>query len=434
MVKSLTLGTLAVLVLTGGCDQQVSTKDVPPIPVSEGLAIAPDLTLKPQRGNDQALAQIQQLVGSVPKSIAEIVQKNPDEWVAGDKANLVASGEPLLNDIEKIVAEPWVLPTPQYDKEEPQLFDIKSAARILCAYAKAVDEGGNPELAVRALLAVRNLSSRLFESSTGLVPYLIAIAIDAIVEKDLRQIVVKQSMSEQEMTLLQGKGYSPYNSMTGLSTAVKGEWTHYFVPAIAQIEFVPKGVEMNPMIGLSSAEVRAWSEGNPNPFDRKQTLTTYAGYFRALISDIEKHDPLLTDSKEAYAAITQPIPASKQETIDWAQKTPNSVGLLLGRLMVHTEQQAYEAALKCEIMRGLSEVVVAAQKGLQATGNLPMDMGELRKFGLPKHSIDLYSGTDFGYDSVRGVAWSVGPDRKDDGGKDKPEVLREVKDWVVAVK
>jgi len=50
-------------------------------------------------------------------------------------------------------------------------------------------------------------------------------------------------------------------------------------------------------------------------------------------------------------------------------------------------------------------------------------------------ALDPFSEKPYRYDAGRGLVWSVGPDGKDDGGKDKPGILtNKAKDWAVSVR
>lgn len=425
----------ALCVLSFGCeDPQV--KPVPKISIESGLAVAPELTFAPVEGDLDALPKISALVKSSGVVLNPIIQKPSKDWVAGDKANLVASGGEFLTQIEPIIEKRWQLPPPSAENLNfVGYVDIKNACRFLVAYADAVDEGGNPEYAIRALKACRNLAMRLYESSTSFISQLVGNAIDAIAERAIRQIVIRGSMSSAELAQLQQPMVSPDPARSGLSQAIRGEWTLFFVPTVATTEFPPHSNEMTELFNLDDDDLVNEIKGNSDPFDRLKTIETFAPYFRIAISELEGGGISTELSRAKLAEILNGVPIEESEVPAWAKKTPNAVGLLIGQASLGVWDSAFEAAVKCGVSRNLTEVVVAAQRGLAESGSLPRDMAELRKYGLSDSVKDAYSGKDFFYDPVRGLAWSVGPDGKDNGGKDQVERWsNDTKDRVVIVK
>lgn len=431
-----------------GCGGDV--QQVPPMDLTEAQKIS-SVKVEDRKGDPEAYGKLLKLVDGVPKEVTWAMNTPADQRVAGQKAILVAEGLEFEKAVRELVeGESWVIPTgltPEMGFEERYELvgdsfashaKLKLAVKILDGYAEAVDEGGNPELAARAYLTARLLSQRVIEASPSLICEMVGVANSAITERGIREMALRGSWSSADIQVLQGKGMTKFAAMSGLAGAIRNEWTNYSVPLIAEIPFpFERGGGAELFDGLDEKAV-SFLKQNPNPYDRKLTLEVGSKYIEIRSDEMEKTPMLSVQSDDYYKEILGSVPTEmtdEKSKLEWFKSTPNAFGYVVLQLAFPTFGQARLAALRSEASRGLSEVVLAAWRGVVETGNLPGSYAELKKFGLPDDVVDPFSGQGFGYDPVRGVAWSVGPDKKDDGGKDTPErVNSETKDYVVRLK
>lgn len=409
------------------------------------------IKLEERTGDTDAYGKLLKLVDGLSKDVIGAMSTSADQRVAGQKAILVAEGLEFEKAVRELVeGESWVIPTgltPEMGFEEryevvgdsfASHAKLKLAVKILDNYAEVVDEGGNPELAARAYLTARLLSQRVIEASPSLICEMVGVANSAITERGIREMALRGSWNSGDIQVLQGKGMTKFAAMTGLAGAIRNEWTNYSIPLVAEIPFpFERGGGAELFDGLDEKAV-SFLKQNPNPYDRRLTLELGSKYIEITADEMEKTPMLSVQSDGYYREILGSVPTEvtdEKSKLEWFKSTPNAFGYVVLQLAFPTFGQARLAALRSEASRGLSEVVLAARRGMVETGDLPGSYSELKKFGLPEDIVDPFSGKAFGYDPVRGVAWSVGPDKKDDGGKDTPErVNSETKDYVVRLK
>ncbi|MBA4294282.1 hypothetical protein C0431_15080 [bacterium] len=367
------------------------------------------------------------LVDGLPEDVRGTPDIRREEWTAGMKANLIGAGEVFLPEAEKLLADAWDLGEFDYsainsEAEEEELEWLsaqmsnsaraKVGSKFLMALSEAAEEGGSYDLSARAIAANRKLSERLLGSNRVLIENLVALAISSISERTARLIAVKGSFGEAEFKILQGvdKDYRK-----ALADALRSEWTGGLIPYLEKAKLPETGE-------LAGAK-----------FDQEATLAFAKQYIAVALEEVEGTGLSLDKANQLLEEFLGEIPEDAEEK--WLKDQPNGYGkaLILDSLPVFG--QALSATVKSEASEGLTEVVLAAQRGLAETGKLPETVADLRKFGLKDGVVDPYTGKNFGYDPVRGVAWSVGPDGVDDGGLDKAEDWSErAKDRVVRVK
>lgn len=367
------------------------------------------------------------LVDGLPEDVRGTADVRREEWTAGMKANLIGAGEVFLPEAEKLLADVWDLgefdfSTLSWAEEDEESEEVaahmsnsakaKVGSKFLMALSEAAEEGGSYDLSARAIAANRKLSERLLGSNRVLIENLVALAISSISERTARLVAIRGSFGEAEFKILQGvdKDYRK-----ALADALRREWTGALIPSLEKAK-VP---ETGDMAGAK--------------FDREVTLAFAKQYIAVALEEVEGTGLSLDKANQLMKEFLGEIPEDAEEK--WLKDQPNGYGkaLILDSLPVFG--QALNAAVKSEASEGLTEVVLAAQRGLLETGKLPEAVADLRKFGLKDRVVDPYTGKDFGYDPVRGVAWSVGPDGVDDGGLDKAEDWSErAKDRVVRVK
>ncbi len=366
------------------------------------------------------------LVDGLPEDVRGTPDVRREEWTAGMKANLIGAGEVFLPEAEKLLADAWDLGEFDYSvlsseteveseaMERIVRFSVRSkdAAKFLMALSEAAEEGGSYELSARAIAANRRLSERLLGSNRVLIENLVALAISSISERTARLIAIKGSFGEAEFKILQGvdKDYRK-----ALAEALRREWTGALIPSLEKAK-VP---ETGDMAGAK--------------FDQEATLAFAKQYMAVALEEVEGTGLSLDKANKLMEEFLGEIP--EDAGAEWMKAQPNGYGkaLILDSLPVFG--QALSAAVKSEASEGLTEVVLAVQRGLTETGKLPETVADLRKFGLKDGVVDPYTGKDFGYDPVRGLAWSVGPDGVDDGGLDEVEDWSDrAKDRVVRVK
>lgn len=368
------------------------------------------------------------LVDGIPEDVRGTADIRRAEWTAGMKANLIGAGEVFLPEAEKLLADAWdlgefdysTLISPAEDDEESDEISgqmsnsakAKVCSKFLMALADAAEEGGSYDLAARAIAANRKLSERLLGSNRVLIENLVALAISSISERTARLVAIRGSFGEAEFKILQGvdKDYRK-----ALADALRKEWAGGLIPYLEKAK-VP---ETGDMAGAK--------------FDREATLAFAKQYVAVALEEVEGTGLSLDKANKLMKEFLGEVPENSGE--EWMKAQPNGYGkaLILDSLPVFG--QALNAAVKSKASEGLTEVVLAAQRGISETGKLPETVADLRKFGLKDGVVDPYTGKDFGYDPVRGVAWSVGPDGVDDGGLDKAEDWSDrAKDRVVRVK
>lgn len=416
--------------------------------LTEWQQLSVALKPEPKTGDKEAFGKLVALVKAVPEDVMLSVDLAHGERVAGQKANLVAYGQTFEEAVRKLVeGEDWVIELStegsveerlEKDIRSEEMAGVKKASKLLLAYSEVVEEGGNPELAARACLTNRMLGRQMLQTNHLLMTNLVALAVNAIAERGTRMMAIRGYWSSDNMNLLQGKGWDKRQAVDGLVGSVKSEWWNFTLPALSVAEIVNRKDKTFTELGDLDEEMIASLKENPKSFDRKATIELGAKIVSAQIAELESHSFKFESSDKLLDEINKTMPgedAERPEILSWFKSKENAYGLMMLSVTLPSFRQASLAAFRSEAGLGLSEVVLAAQRGLIETGSLPGSFEELAKFGLPEGVVDPFSGKAFGYDASRGLAWSVGADGKDDGGKDEPERWTDkAKDWVVRLK
>lgn len=391
-----------------------------------GVGVVPNLVTPVQTGVKGNYEKFLALVDGLPEDVRGTADVRREEWTAGMKANLIGAGEVFLPEAEKLLADAWDLGEFDYsvlssedteasgemDQMMAQAATMKTCSKFLMALADAAEEGGSYGLSARAVAANRRMSERLLGGNRVLIENLVGVAIAAIAERSARDMAVRGSFGESDFKILQGVD-TDYRK--ALADALRREWAGYLIPS------------------LEKAEPPATGELAGTKFDREATLAFAKEYIAVALEEVEGTGLSLDRANKLMEEFLGEIPEDAGS--GWIKNQENGFGKAWVLTSLPVFGQALSAAVKSEASEGLTEVVLAAQRGLMETGKLPESIADLRKFGLVDGVVDPYSGKDFGYDPVRGVAWSVGPDGVDDGGLDKVEDWSErAKDRVVRVK
>lgn len=408
------------------------------------------VALKPEArtGDKEAFGKLVELVKAVPENVMVSVDTAHGDRVAGQKANLVAYGQTFEEAVRRLVkGEDWVIELStkgsveerlEKDIRSEEMAGVKKASKLLLAYAEVVEDGGNPELAARACLTNRMLGRQMLQTNHLLFTNLVAVAVNSIAEKSIRLMATKGVWSKEDLVLLQGKGWVKNQAINGLIGSVKSEWWNYSLPTLSVAEIVNRKEETLTELGDLDEEMIASLKENPKSFDRKATIELGVKIVSNQIAELEIHSFKFESSDNLLDEINNSMPgedAEKSEVLSWFKSKENAYGLMMLSMTLPSFRQASLAAFRSGAGLGLSEVVLASQRGLLETGTLPGSFAELAKFGLPDDVVDPFSGKAFGYDPVRGIAWSVGSDGVDSGGVDEPERwTTEAKDWVVRLK
>ncbi|MFM9874032.1 MAG: hypothetical protein ACKVQS_11280 [Fimbriimonadaceae bacterium] len=429
-----------------GCAGEPDEVTEQPLTEWQQLSVA----LKPEvkKGDLEAYSKLIELAKAIPAEMTEAMNTPQKDRVAGQKANLVAYGQTFEEAVRKLVeGESWVIAlstkgSPEErlksDIEFEELAEVKKASKLLLAYSEVVEEGGNPELAARACLTNRMLGKQMLQTDHLLMTNLVAVAVNSIAEKGIRLMATKGVWSKEDLVLLQGKGWVKNQAIDGLIGSVKSEWWNYSLPVLSDFQFPEKDGGSLSIFGDLDERTIAMFKENSHPFNRKATIELGVKIVSTQLAELETMPLNLKKSQLLYDDLSSGFPdesADESAIKKWAKSEENAIGKLALSIVLPILGQASLAAVTSEAGLGLSEVVLAAQRGLLETGTLPGSFEELAKFGLPDDVVDPFSGKAFGYDPVRGIAWSVGSDGVDSGGVDEPERwTTEAKDWVVRLK
>jgi hypothetical protein len=417
-------------------------------PLTEWQQLSVALKPEVKKGNSKAYSQVVALANLIPAETIEAINTPQKDRDAAQRANLISYGKTFEESVRKLVeGEPWVIELSKAETAQdrmmedirfPELTQIKLASKFLYAYSETVGEDGEPELAARACLTNRMLGHQMIQTNCMLITNLVAVAVNAISERSIRESALHGNFSADNFKILQGQGAVKDQSISGLIGAVKNEWWNSSLPMLSGFNFPPKVGDVETPLSGADDELMAFFEQNSKPFDRKATVELGVKIISAQLADLTARPLNFEKSQTLLDDLTEGVPDEETDemaTLKWAKSKENAVGVLLLSVSLPTFGQASLAALKSEASRGLTEVVLAARRGMVETGSLPGSYAELKNFGLPDDVVDPFSGKAFGYDSARGVAWSVGSDGKDDGGLDLPERWTvEAKDWVVRVR
>ena len=292
----------------------------------------------------------------------------------------------------------------------PDLSTQRQLARLLQLEALVAIHSGEHEAAARSLRRILGVADAVEAGHPNLVGHLVAIGIDALaadtVQRWARQFAADDVMPEQATRELIRSLLDQSQRHAGFRRAVEAE----IVFQQNTIDYVLAGGDAGMLVGLNGGTFAIRSRV------RLPDDAAFMAEAMAPLLDLAEEDTLAA----GFAAVTQWADAMQLiEANPDAYPAASFLMPAMGRaIQVHYRDRAD---------RHLAAVALAVALYRGDHDNaLPPALDALVPDYLPRVLIDpLGDGGPLRYDADRGLAWSVGIDGRDDGGRSEDDLRRQ---------
>ncbi len=321
------------------------------------------------------------------------------------RTDAVKSARPLLAELDQILKGSLrQKPRPDPMDSFPKLASVKSLAKVIgFAAMDAAERKNQTECAFYTILGLR-LSSKFLPSGNGLIGFLVAEAVDAIVVRTAVEVDGKGGLDEQARDKVFSLLAPDENGNSEAVNALRREFVFARLPLIVDpVHGADKVFATSKDFAMSmSPKKKVPDDGLVGNYDPIATARLVGRIFDEAIKDLQR--PLGKQTGLAQIIVEKAgkqIPEfSADQVASYPGKMdaiPNSIGLELARLAPPESLPEIEA--KRATYRNLARAVILLREGKPMKLADPFGKGPLK------------------FDAKRRIVWSVGTNRKDDGGQ-----------------
>ena len=286
--------------------------------------------------------------------------------------------------------------TAGFDALMPYLSEIRDSARLLKLEAVLHAENGEPQLATDSVICGFGLARSLAKEPM-LVSQLVRIACQALAISALEQVINRTKLTDQQLAEL-GNCIANAEDLSDMSTGFVGERC-MGISIFKEPESIGPGVvggmPAGPLLSLYRATGLA-----------------------------DKSALLYLDFMDDYIRIFQlPLHEREKEADEIAAKVEATPKIYI---LLHTFMPAFSRVTTIDI-RSIAQLRtgragLAIQRYRLAAGKLPDALADLVPTYLDAVPSDPFDGNDLRYNKIATgfVVYSIGEDRSDDGGKERP--------------
>ena len=280
----------------------------------------------------------------------------------------------------------------------PHLAKIKKCAQLLSQEAKSHASKGQMDLASQSILDGLRLA-RSLEEEPILISHLVQVASETIMQAGLEAVLNGKSFSNEQLTRLQ-TAFADAESGVALTRSLVGERCS----GLSAFEFSPQ----------EWAKVMA-AQDSARSFDLDAYRKTPA--FKT------DFDFFLDRMEECITASTSPFPQSLEGIGPWTSQVDEAKtkGHLISALLLPALASVLERAAEGVARLRVTQAALAVERYRAAHQNaLPDSLSQLTPQFVRTVPTDPFDGQSLHYQksfSTGYVVYSVGKDRKDDGGK-----------------
>jgi hypothetical protein len=283
----------------------------------------------------------------------------------------------------------------------PHLREIKKCAQLLSQAANSHAAKGQMGPAAQSLLDGLHLA-RSVEEEPVLISYLLRIASETIMQTGLESVLNRKAFTDEQLVRLQA-AFREAESGGLMTRSLAGERCF----AIATFQMPPP----------EQAKTFTQMEGAAKSMD--------TGAYRKSSTYNADFDFFLDRMDECVKVTTLPFPQRLEATSQWADVSEaRTKGYQISGLLLPALEKAVENAAQCAGRLRVTQAALAVERYRLANKNaLPASLGELAPQFIDSVPSDPFDGQPLRYTkaSPKGyVIYSIGKDRKDDGGTPRP--------------
>ncbi len=379
-------------------------KDIPAPDVSD---LQPTRLPVPEENNAYPL--LREMAGLVVKDEEQVIQA----WMEGegreqDLLELFAANELAMAQLQDALAREGYWHEPEYSFEMmmPELNGWLNLAKIMQGRICWLRERGQLNEAVLLTIDLERFGVKVAEDGAVAIAHLAGLTISELALQEMRELIRHPDISVEMLQMLNRRLLEPAKIKAGAVNALKGE---------AQV------VHTTALKAMSSPEyldslVLGTSSGSHLPimgnfvFQPNRTISLYADETRAAIQFMD--DPRIPLDEFNTEGIQSWVDLEEYRRMI----RPNNHGMNFVVFMTSSLRHICDRAIQHIISRDATRLVALLRLSEIEQGRLPTSLDELVPEYAESVGLDPFSARPYLYDSERALLWSIGRDRKDQGG------------------
>lgn len=275
----------------------------------------------------------------------------------------------------------------------------RGLARVLSLQTRVHVERGDTAAAIESTTTMLDLT-RAMGQELSLVGELVHIAILGVAFKDIQFLVENAHLTDEQLARLQHE-VQALNTRQSFTTSLVGERGYGFH-------------SFHQFPTLAPGATRTATQADPmagGRLTRGKACSIYLEVMQRVIDASRKPMPQAIDAAQQI---------EQQLAMEMQSANPLERGhFVLTQQMLPAAEATFQARARIEAWQGLTLAVIAAERHRLAHGTLPQTLEDLGEF-LPVVPLDPYDGQPLRMKLEADVLviYSVGKDRRDDGGSD----------------
>lgn len=380
-----------------------------------------------------------------PSDLIGLINRPGEKDIVARCQKALASYKPAIDAIREATSRPyWYAPNLDDLKvpvpwgtiglDFPVYAKVKDLCKTLVLSANLNMKLKKSQATADDLILCHKIADRMIESHKDLITLLVGYAADAIASRSIQTLCANPLMKRSDLQKIVAN-YRERRMGTDLAETLKSEHDRFFVSTIAGATYPSKDIGFE--YGDDEEISQKLLEGHPNPFDRKATLKLGSSHYKRVVQRVfqpfgrkENLDNLGADLLQGWppdlldesdVVVKRTLTSSQiSEYRSKLAKVDNPIGNALVSMMLPVFSESDQADAKAVANSRATRIILAIQIYKRLTDKYPASLSELASKGIVKAvPLDPFVNKPYCYNSARKVLWSVGPNLKDDGGKDR---------------
>lgn len=293
------------------------------------------------------------------------------------------------------------------------MYSAREIAKISSIKAANLTKRGKIQEALDESIKVVKIGYEIQNSQGMLIHYLVGIAIEKSGFDRIQQIIQSTNLSPEVLILYSKKINSFKNHTEGLKNAFKAEYTNITYTTDNFLSLSPEDMES---MGITQTQLDSIKQGGYYYFRPNMTKALYADLARAWIKDTD----CSSNTSEVELLINRyglklenPIPIVPVIKLFF---TENAIGKILFQIVGTSFSSVTVKACNENLNSSATQTLMALKAYKFQTGSYPPTLEALITTYFPELPKDPYTNLPLKYSLDKKIIYSVGLDRKDDGG------------------
>lgn len=308
------------------------------------------------------------------------------------------------------------------DSALPSLNSFRNMANLSVLKSVFLVKQGKDKEAIEEAFRSINIGQKMQDSQGSLIEYLVATAIKNIGLQTTQKILASSKLKVSELKKYSQDADQYYKNEEGLTHSLKAEYYLLF----SSLDLITVGLIGGNKEALDFAN-KALAAGGPDLvsfaqkltgnfyFEPNKTKLLYANFFRSQISDI---------NRSCWGRNGYNVGKLDLSSFEEVKKVENAIGIILHDVVAEGMATVQNKRCQEDTLVGATQAMLALKAFKNDTKKYPTTLDALVPKYLDAVPVDPFDGKSLKYSSEKKIVYSVGEDKKDDGGIMSDEVKK----------